>query len=157
VLHQNAKHIEVGRQDGAKFMLDQYGLVVSNRTIGNIFAKADLTRRRMRLRTSGYMKTEDELVEMYVDYVKELHLIGALKHTHASLDFTTTRHKAYIRFGYGASGSGAVAKRRRTPTTCSPASCTTDRSCRASCTRTTWHSASTGRSLANRPSCALRR
>jgi hypothetical protein len=72
VLHQNAKHIEVGRQDGAKFMLDQYGLVVSNRTIGNIFAKADLTRRRMRLRTSGYMKTEDELVAMYVDYVKEL-------------------------------------------------------------------------------------
>jgi hypothetical protein len=95
-------------------MLDQYGLVVSNRTIGNIFAKADLTRRRMRLRTSGYMKTEDELVEMYVDYVKELRLIGALKHTNASLDFTTTRHKAYIRFGYGASGSGALKSRRKT-------------------------------------------
>jgi hypothetical protein len=114
VLHQNAKHVEVSRQDGADFMFDQFGLDLANRTIGDIYAKADLTRRRMRLRTSGYMLTEDELTDMYVTYVNELRVAGALSGTFASLDFTTTRHQVGSRFSYGASGSGSLKNRRKT-------------------------------------------
>jgi hypothetical protein len=114
VLHQNAKHVEVSRQKGADFMFDQFGLDMTNRTIGNIFAKADLTRRRMRTRTAGYMKTEAELTEQYVDYVKQLRREGALNGTFATLDFTTTRHQVGSRFSYGASGSGPLKNARKT-------------------------------------------
>lgn len=72
--------------------------------------EADLTRRRMRLlRTSGYMMTEDELAEMFVGYVSELRVVGALNGTFASLDFTTTRHQVGSRFSYSASGSLSLA------------------------------------------------
>ena len=114
VLHQNAAHKEVSRRDGQRFLFDQFGLDVTTKTVGNMFAKADLTRRRMRLRTAGYMKGVEELADMYVAFIKEMRAVGALKGTYASADYTTTRHSTDVRYSYGPMGGGPLRNARKT-------------------------------------------
>ena len=43
VLHRNVKHVEVGRADVCQFINDQFGVVVTHKTAGNILAEQDLT------------------------------------------------------------------------------------------------------------------
>lgn len=72
ILDQNIKHRPIGYSDVQKFIYDKFSIQVSIRTAGNVLRRLGHTIKTCQSKTSGFLKTNDELKLEYMAFILKM-------------------------------------------------------------------------------------